>query len=92
MAGDLRTATTLAEEILDADHTDPHALQALMILHEKTERWRDALKMGEALLRLKPDDKALQKRVKKIADNARREPGTVAQRIPSGRWSFRRDR
>ena len=71
-ASKLSLATSLAEELVQGDPRDHHALQALMILHEKAERWTDALSVGEALLRLKPADSDLQKRVKKLASNARR--------------------
>jgi len=71
-ASKLSLATSLAEDLVQSDPRDHHALQALMILHEKAERWADALSVGEALLRLKPADSELQKRVKKLASNARR--------------------
>lgn len=87
-SGDLAGATQLAEDLLDVDARDQHALQALVILYEKTERWKDAARTGEHLLRLKPDDSELEKRLKKIVDNARRAPGTPSTRIPSGRWSL----
>ena len=61
-----------ALELVQSDPRDHQALQALMVLHEKAERWGDAVSVGEALLRLKPADSELQKRVKKIASNARR--------------------
>jgi hypothetical protein len=70
-ASKLSLATSLAEEFVQSDPRDHHALQALMILHEKAEHWADALSVGEALLRLKPADSELQKRVKKLASNAR---------------------
>jgi lipopolysaccharide biosynthesis regulator YciM len=73
LAGFSQQCTSSASDVAnDSPGQRADALQALMILHEKAERWADALSVGEALLRLKPADSELQKRVKKLASNARR--------------------
>ena len=71
-AGEELEAQLLAEDLLDVDPRDPHALQVLLYLHERAKRWPAAARVGEALLRLKPADTDLQKRLKKIIENVRR--------------------
>lgn len=68
----LEEAVLLADELIDVDPADQHALQALVVLHERGKAWREAARAGEALLRLKPADIELQKRVKKIVELARK--------------------
>ncbi len=70
--GELLDATLLAEELLELDSRDPLALQALVLLYERAERYADAAGVGERLLRQRPGDDELAKRVKKIAARARR--------------------
>ena len=70
-AGEHTEAEQLAQEILDADPHDVHALQALMVLAERARDWRAAARAGEALLRLRPGDGELQRRVKKFVAAAR---------------------
>jgi tetratricopeptide (TPR) repeat protein len=70
-AGRPEEAVTIAEALHAEDPKDVHALTALLTLHEKLSSWRDAARAGEALLRLKPGDADLTKRVKKAVDMAR---------------------
>jgi Flp pilus assembly protein TadD len=87
-AGDPNGATELAEELLVVDPKDVLALNALLVLHERASRWAQAARVGEALLRLKPGDSELQKRVKAIVEHVRRPSSAPPpqQRPPSGRW------
>ena len=71
-AGEHLQAVLIAEQVVDADPKDALALQALLLLHERAKDWRAAARTGEALLRLKPGDAELQRRVKKIVEQARR--------------------
>jgi hypothetical protein len=71
-AGLPEEAIIIADALVAEDPKDVHALTALLTLHEKTNAWRDAARAGEALLRLKPGDAELTKRVKKAVDMARK--------------------
>lgn len=87
-AGDPMSATELAEELIANDPKDVLALNALLVLHERASRWSQAARVGEALLRLKPDDNELQKRVKAIVEHVRKPSSAPPmQRPPSGRWT-----
>lgn len=68
-------AATLAQGLVDVDARDPLALQALLHLHERAERWLPALRAGRALLRERGDDAELRKRVERIAERAQRSRG-----------------
>lgn len=72
-AGQTGDAELLAQELLEQDPRDALALQALMIIYEKTRQWREAAQAGEALVRLKPGDPDLARRVKRIVEEARRQ-------------------
>jgi tetratricopeptide (TPR) repeat protein len=65
-------AELLAQELLEKDPRDALALQALMLIHEKAQNWSEAARAGEALVRLKPYDEDIAKRVKKIVEQARK--------------------
>ncbi len=71
-AGEPDDAALLAEELVDADPRDALGWQALLAVNERREDWRGAARAGEALLRLKPGDPALKKRVAKAVERARR--------------------
>ncbi len=87
-AGDPMAATELAEELIAVDPKDVLALNALLVLHERASRWSAAARVGEALLRLKPEDAELQKRVKTIIEHVRKPSSAPpTQRPPSGRWT-----
>jgi hypothetical protein len=64
-------ALSVAEHLLASHPHDPQVLLVLLELYESTDAWSRALKAGEALLRLQPNDGALAKRVKKAAAKAR---------------------
>ncbi|MCC7112402.1 MAG: hypothetical protein IT382_24130, partial [Deltaproteobacteria bacterium] len=70
-AGAVDEAVGVAEELLLGDPHDPLALQALMQLHEREEQWGRAARAGEALLRLRPTDAELGKRVRRLVKAAR---------------------
>ncbi|HEY4220826.1 MAG TPA: hypothetical protein VGO62_05770, partial [Myxococcota bacterium] len=71
-AGVLEDAVLLAEELVDDDAKDVLAHNTLFVLHERAKEWRAAVRVGEALLRLKPDDADIQKRVKRAVAEARK--------------------
>ena len=71
-------AISVARQLLDDDARDPLALSALLHLYEKTQQWISAAQTGEALLRLKPDDCELAKKLKGIVDQARRPSASGA--------------
>ena len=62
----------VAQHLADLDATDELPLFAMMQVNERLERYADALRAGEALLRLRPDDYALQDRIAALAEIARR--------------------
>jgi hypothetical protein len=62
----------VAQHLADLDASDELPLFAMMQVNERLERFADALRAGEALLRLRPDDYALQDRVNALAEIARR--------------------
>lgn len=64
----------VAQHLADLDATDELPLFAMMQVNERIERFADALRAGEALLRLRPDDYALQDRIAALAEIARRSP------------------
>jgi len=66
-AGQLEEAIRLLEELTREQPRDPHTLNALVTLYERTERWSRALAAMNALLRFRPDDEELKKRAKRIA-------------------------
>lgn len=70
-SGAVDEAIGVAEELLLGDPQDALALQALMQLHERTEQWARAARAGEALLRLRPGDSDLAKRVRRLVKAAR---------------------
>lgn len=70
-SGAVDEAIGVAEELLLGDPHDPLALQALMQLHEREEQWGRAARAGEALLRLRPNDAELGKRVRRLVKAAR---------------------
>ncbi|MDP2344468.1 MAG: PilZ domain-containing protein [Deltaproteobacteria bacterium] len=71
-ANEIIEATAIAQELLVAEPRDPLALQALLHLYEKGERWSEAAGVGEVLLRQRAGDTELAKRVKKILERVRR--------------------
>lgn len=70
-AGAVDEAIGVAEELLLGDAQDALALQALMQLHEREEQWARAARAGEALLRVRPNDSELAKRVRRLVKAAR---------------------
>ncbi|MDP2343591.1 MAG: PilZ domain-containing protein [Deltaproteobacteria bacterium] len=82
-AGEYLDAIFVAEDLLAVDRHDLLALTALLHLYEKTEQWISAVQTGEALLRLKPDDGDLAKKVKGIVEQARKPSASRSFRAPS---------
>ena len=71
-SGQYEDAQLLAQDLLERDASDVLALQALLAIYERTQQWGKAVQAGETLLRLRPTDSELAKRLKKILTHVRR--------------------
>ena len=64
-------AVALGNKLVEENPRDLFALQVLLFIHEKRERWAEAVRIGEALQRMNPDDDELARRLKKCQKKAR---------------------